>query len=35
MEDCEIIGILIEFIGEIIFGSDNSYNDYSESVEDD
>ncbi|XP_032585278.1 uncharacterized protein LOC116803982 [Drosophila mojavensis] len=24
MEDCEIIGIIFEFIGDILFGSDDS-----------
>ncbi|XP_023164218.1 uncharacterized protein LOC111594952 [Drosophila hydei] len=27
MEDCEIIGILFEFIGEILFGSDEDDDD--------
>ncbi|XP_041449852.1 uncharacterized protein LOC111079467 [Drosophila obscura] len=28
MEDCEIIGMILEFIGDVLFGSDGNDDDY-------
>ncbi|XP_023032273.1 uncharacterized protein LOC111518787 [Drosophila willistoni] len=28
MEDCEILGIILDFIGDVLFGSDSSDYDY-------